>query len=257
MARNIARIVSIAVFLSDIIVLIIVLALLWTMSSRTDQGKQPCEKLCFAEHCDCRTEALQNRLKKIFTETFTAETKNNQPKFEFLHDRQGSALLRSIKPIARVGGSKQAMRKEDMSKDLMTIRKWETKGRSFCYVRNGMGYRNGRLVAPVDGLYNIYTFLDLFMEYINRNGETMINIKKHEDAIQHAVYKFNIRNNREEEILTTYKPYYFSRNGRFNFYETYLSADVKLKAGDEVYLKVSNVSFIQNPSKNFFGMHLL
>lgn len=163
----------------------------------------------------------------------------------------------SIKPIARLGGSKQTMQKEDMTKDLMTVRKWETGGRSFCYVRNGMGYRNGRLVAPVDGNYHIYSFLDLFMEYIDRNGKPILNIKRDEDAIQHAVYKFNIVNNLEEVILTTYKPYLHSKNGRFNFYETYLSADVKLKAGDEVFLKVSNVSFIQSPSKNFFGMHLL
>lgn len=119
-------------------------------------------------------------------------------------------------------------------------------------MQNGMEFRNGRLVVPMNGFYHLYGFLDLYQSYGNEAMAPGM-----PDSITMRFYKSNILKPNEEALIETFRPYERSANQRFMIYQSFLSADVKLEAGDEVYLKVSNLTYIKNPSRNVFGLHML
>jgi len=123
------------------------------------------------------------------------------------------------------------------------------------YVNNGMSFKNGRLKVPFDGLYHIYSFVDMYIERPEfRESQT-------NNSIIHAIFKSNIKhlNNglEEEELMASFRPYEVSRSEAQGMYPTYLSADVSLEAGDEVYIKVCKKKHIKFPRENIFGIHLL
>lgn len=264
MLKDKARFTFIAAFVFNIIFLTVVLVILWIAAKRGEKDDSGLPMLCLGSTCGCRTETLDNYLKQAFEEKFQSEEskrktrqqiylKENRDKFETLRKK---GFIWNIRPIARLSGSKQALREGDMTEEMTPLRTWEKK-RSNCYVSNGIDYRNGRLAVPVTGYYHVYSFLDMLMEYCDKNGNSMVKNLKSDAALRHTIFKYNIKDGREEEVISSYKPYHYSQNRRFNFYETYISADVLLNPGDEVYIKVSNASYLQNPSKNFFGIHML
>lgn len=257
-----ARLTFIVGFSFNIIILAVVILILWIEEKKEVKDDNGPPMLCLGSKCGYRTETLNNYLQQTFEETFKLEESKrrerqqrylteNREKYEILK-RKG--FVWSIRPIARLSGSKQALRKGDMTKEMTPLRKWESR-RRHCYINNGIDYRNGRLVVPVTGYYHVYSFLDLLTEYCDdhRNGKQ----KTIKSSIRHAIFRYNIKDGQEEEVISSYKPYHYSKNKRFNFYETYISADVFLDPGDEVYIKVSNASYLQSPSKNFFGIHML
>jgi hypothetical protein len=77
------------------------------------------------------------------------------------------------------------------------------------------------------------------------------------NSITMRFYKYNILKPDEEALIETNRPYERSANQQFMVYQSFLGADVRLQAGDEVYLKVSNLTYIKNPSRNVFGLHML
>lgn len=119
-------------------------------------------------------------------------------------------------------------------------------------MQNGMEFRNGRLVVPAKGYYHLYGFLDLYQSYGNEAMAPGM-----PDSITMRFYKSNILKPDEEALIETFRPYERSANQRFMIYQSFLGADVELDAGDEVYLKVSNLTYIKNPSRNVFGLHML
>jgi hypothetical protein len=68
------------------------------------------------------------------------------------------------------------------------------------FIRQGIRYRNGRLVVPVDGTYIIYSNLDFFEESNPSSG--LPNIKDINKPIKHGIFKFNILEGVEEELVT-------------------------------------------------------
>ena len=141
---------------------------------------------------------------------------------------------------------------EHMQKSMAPVREWE-QGNN-CYLQNGMTYRNGRLVVPVGGLYHVYSFIDMYQDYTYDKMDATKPM-----SISMGVFKSNILKDKvpEEEVICMYRPYEKSRNDRFTVYDSYIGADIPLEAGDEVYIKVSNLTYVKNPSRNVFGMHLL
>lgn len=120
-------------------------------------------------------------------------------------------------------------------------------------MQNGVEYRNGRLVVPASGFYHLYGFLDLHQIYDNKAPMP----PGMPNSITMRFYKYNILKPDEEALIETNRPYERSANQQFMVYQSFLGADVQLQAGDEVYLKVSNLTYIKNPSRNVFGLHML
>lgn len=74
----------------------------------------------------------------------------------------------------------------------------------------------------------------------------------------HAIFKSNVKNfGIEEKIVCTQHPYEMSKNEMFSRYDTYVGGDFYFEAGDELYVKVENISYASSPPKNVFGLHFI
>lgn len=146
----------------------------------------------------------------------------------------------------------------DQGAEMTPIRLWrhgrelyDTSG----FVRYGIRYRNGRLVVPVSGTYFIYSFVDLFEQCIPNTGKP--NVRDASTPIKHGIYRFNILEENETEIMSNVQPHTLSSNNYFNSYSSYVSSLAELKAGDEISVKVSNITYLRYTENNYFGLNLI
>jgi len=123
------------------------------------------------------------------------------------------------------------------------------------YIRHGVQYNNGRLIAPVNGSYLIHSYLELYENYRLRNKTGKLH--GNSDTIKHATYKYNVVDGRETELVNITYSRGMSSNGRFNYISSYISTVVELRAGDEVCVKISNILLLTSPDENFFGINLV
>lgn len=123
------------------------------------------------------------------------------------------------------------------------------------FARYGIRYRNGRLVVPTSGTYFIYSFLDFYEQCGPESGKP--NIKDASKSIKHGMYKFNILDENETEIISNLQPHTISSNIYFNRYSSYVSSLAELKAGDEISVKVSNITYLRYTDNNYFGLNLI
>lgn len=118
------------------------------------------------------------------------------------------------------------------------------------YLRYGVQYQNGRLIVPVTGMYFVYSFLELY-----ENLDRKVNDK--DATIRHGLYRFNVTCFKEEEIISSTYTRVNSSNGHFSYYNSYVSTNLELNAGEELSVKISDTSFLKYTDSNFFGVHLL
>ena len=149
----------------------------------------------------------------------------------------------------------------DNGADMVPIREWcdGREGRELCdtngFLMHGITYRNGRLVVPVDGTYFIYSNLDFFEACNPSSGKP--NVKNINEPIKHGIFKFNILNGKEQEIISNVQPHVISVSRYYNSYSSYVSSITELKAGDELSVKVSNITYLRYTKDNYFGMNLI
>lgn len=249
-------------------VLIAVLALVWTMPGlpstiRTDTICLPDEhgtltcgrtpdllhdylKRVTVDESDRHEQEVENRIKQY--------TKENGNHLKNIYDK----FYWEMKPAAKVTGKRQpSMRKSDIGGKMMPIREW-CHGRELYYtdgfIRYGVRYRNGRLVVPVSGTYYIYSFINFYQpcKYAEKPDTP-----DSSDRIEHGIFKFNILTERETEIASHIQPEMVSCNMYLNSYSSYVSTLAELKAGDELSVKVSNLTFLKYSRNNFFGLNLI
>lgn len=249
------RFMAILIFLTDVVVLAVVLGILWNMAGVKEET---CAKLCLpcADNemktcCECHVPTLKRFLTETFNDTLYAE-KQRKPESQMQDLSEYMDVSWNLKPTAHITGSKvETADASNNQEPLRPLRNWQKDGNN-CLMQNGMEFRNGRLVVPVKGFYHLYGFLDLYQSYGNEAMAPGM-----PDSITMRFYKSNILKPDEEALIETFRPYERSANKRFMIYQSFLGADVELDAGDEVYLKVSNLTYIKNPSRNVFGLHML
>jgi hypothetical protein len=71
------------------------------------------------------------------------------------------------------------------------------------------------------------------------------------------LYKFNILDEAETEIVTNIQPHVVPRNRYYNSYSSFVSSLVSLEAGDEISVKISDISYIRYTRNNYFGLNLI
>lgn len=139
--------------------------------------------------------------------------------------------------------------------NMTTVTSWKTGSDlllSGGFLRYGMQYQNGRLVVPVSGMYFIHSYIELYELCGDVN-----NTEEEKQEIKHAVYKFSIMDDKETEIVAKTYSHKTSSNKEFVYYTSYVSIIDHLNAGNEVSVKVSDMSLLKYPDENFFGVTLL
>ncbi|XP_053403065.1 tumor necrosis factor ligand superfamily member 15-like [Mercenaria mercenaria] len=146
----------------------------------------------------------------------------------------------------------------DIGADMVPVREWRH-GRELYNTSGfeiyGIRYRNGRLIVPVDGTYFIYSYVDLFEPCNPSTG--MPNVKDTNKPIKHGIFKFNILDGEEMELVSNVQPHTISNNRYFKSYSSYVLSFADLKAGDELSVKVSNLTYLRHTGENYFGVHLI
>ncbi|XP_060573812.1 tumor necrosis factor ligand superfamily member 15-like [Ruditapes philippinarum] len=263
------KIITLCMLCLVLLVLIIVLALVWSMPDLPPTVSN--NKICLPAEkgrlvCNDTPQRLHGYLNRIITVSYDqVRKKEEEQQQRFLKENQGHLMaiydryFWEMKPSAKVTGKEQPVNTKNKKVEEMTpIRVWrhgrelfDTSG----FLRYGVRYRNGRLVVPVSGTYFIYSYVDLFEEFNDIPGKP--NIKNATKPIKHALYKFNILDEAETEIVTNIQPHVVSRNRYYNSYSSFVSSLVSLKAGDEISVKISDISYIRYTRNNYFGLNLI
>lgn len=129
-------------------------------------------------------------------------------------------------------------------------------------ILSGIDYRDGRLVAPENGLYNIYSqayFVTYFIPTEHHSavkGEIDIKDKL---SLRHGVYRRNARsiypNNGVDQLMLRHWTLNWKLGEQFNEYTSYLSGLFRLEAGDEIFVRLSNAISLNTDSKmTYFGL---
>lgn len=119
------------------------------------------------------------------------------------------------------------------------------------YLRYGVQYQNGRLIVPVSGKYFLHSHIELY-------EDTNVNKTLEKRPLKHGLYKFNVDDiDIEEEIISKTYSHEISTNLHFSYYSSYVSCVLNLHAGEEISVKVSDISLLRDRDENFFGLHLI
>ncbi|XP_045200720.2 uncharacterized protein LOC123554554 [Mercenaria mercenaria] len=250
--------------------LVVILALVTTMPDlpTTTQNDQ----LCLPNEsgnlsCGSSTELLHNYLQRIISSKYDEIQKEEEDRQQKILDENRVRLMSiydkaywEMKPAAKLTGMKQPeLRPNDIGAEMTPVRAWRH-GRELYgtdgFERYGILYRNGRLVVPVSGTYLVYSYLDMFEPCDPSTGKPNNNNGRSK-AIKHGIFKFNILDGEENEIVSSVQPHQVSSNRLFNSYSSYISSLANLKAGDELLVKVSNLTYLRYTRGNSFGVNLI
>lgn len=119
---------------------------------------------------------------------------------------------------------------------------------------NRVQYRHGRIVIRDSGLYYVYSqisFLEVFDVASNHKDDTG------SQSLSHYLYRYNIiyPKGGEESMIQNSITKCWDQNKAFGEYTSYLGAVFYLRQGDELFVKVSNLTLmVREPKLNYFGL---
>lgn len=117
----------------------------------------------------------------------------------------------------------------------------------------GVQLRNDRVRVNNSGLYYLYSQVYFLSLYFGGNSPGAT-------TLYHYVYRYNViyPNGGEELLLKSVRTQCWERNKEYDDYTSFTGGVFRLNVGDEIYVKVSNISQVsQDPKATFFGMFKL
>ncbi|XP_035696247.1 tumor necrosis factor ligand superfamily member 10-like [Branchiostoma floridae] len=158
----------------------------------------------------------------------------------------------SRKPMAHLTGNpRQNLRKHHGE---VKLRSWESE-QGLATLANGMKYRGGNLIIPVDGLYYIYS--QLSYRFLNENPEE--HSDKDANIFQLIHYTFKQSSYPEPQlIMKSSRSTCWSKRTEFGLYTSFQGGVFRLEKGDKVSISVSNAQMISfEESSSFFGAFMI
>ncbi|WAR27699.1 hypothetical protein MAR_013403 [Mya arenaria] len=254
-----------------LIVLITVLCIVWTMpdSKQIDANTNICLKHNNNNvQCGETTELLHALFEKeILSAYIEAETREKNQTKTYIEDALKHDVklmsdykntLWDMKPSAKLVGIHEKQDHISGNNSMTTVTCWRhdkdlyyTTG----FQRYGIRFQNGRLIVPVSGTYYIYSFLGLTERRLTDEGIPLESNNMHE--IKHAMHKYNVLDTVDMEIASNLQSRKNASRGYFNYYASQISTLAKLHAGDEISIKLSDVTLLKHTGNNYFGLHLI
>ncbi|XP_052784831.1 tumor necrosis factor ligand superfamily member 15-like [Mya arenaria] len=254
-----------------LIVLIAVLCIVWTMpdNEQIDADTEICLKYDNKNmKCGKTTSLLHEIFEKEISSAYAAAEKREKIQTEkyiqdaLKHDVQLMTdyknTLLDMKPSAKLVGNREEQDPDPGNNAMTTVTSWRhdkdlyyTTG----FQRYGIRYQNGRLIVPVSGTYYIYSFLGLTERRLTDEGIPVESNKTQE--IKHALHKYNVLDTVDTEIASNMQSRKNASRGYFNYYASQIATLVKLRAGDEISVKLSDVKLLKHTGNNYFGLHLI
>ncbi|KAH3814495.1 hypothetical protein DPMN_142996 [Dreissena polymorpha] len=177
-------------------------------------------------------------------------------KIELKNDYLSS--IPDMKPAAKLVGQISYPKLGPQRKEMEAVIAWYH-GRELDYttgfMRYGVRYQNGRLIVPLTGTYNIYSFLSLTEN--DDSPDVPFDTSRNATLVKHAMYKYNVKLGKDVELVSSIQTHRESTNRNFNAFSSQISTLVQLEAGDEISVKISDILLISYPGDNFFGLHMI
>ncbi|XP_029633496.1 tumor necrosis factor ligand superfamily member 10 [Octopus sinensis] len=117
-------------------------------------------------------------------------------------------------------------------------------------------YRHGRIVIPSTGVYFIYSQVS-FLEVVDIKQGNSKPPSTTSPSLSHYLYRYNLiyPHGGEETLIQNSITKCWGHNKSFGEYTSYLGAVFQLRQGDEIFVKVSNLTLLTNdPKSNYFGL---
>ncbi|GAB1599789.1 tumor necrosis factor ligand superfamily member 10-like [Argonauta hians] len=117
-------------------------------------------------------------------------------------------------------------------------------------------YRHGRIVIPSTGLYFIYSQVS-FLEVVDIKQGNSKPPSTTSPSLSHYLYRYNLIYplGGEETLIQNSITKCWGHNKSFGEYTSYLGAVFQLRQGDEIFVKVSNLTLLTTDRKsNYFGL---
>ena len=115
----------------------------------------------------------------------------------------------------------------------------------------GINHENGVIHVNSTGLYYIYS--QVYFVSIFRSNGTNADPR----VLHHSIYRYNpnLPNDGNEELVHSARTECWEERRKYTDYTSYTGAAIKLKAGDDLYVKVSDLSLVKRDStSSFFGL---
>lgn len=107
----------------------------------------------------------------------------------------------------------------------------------------GMSSNDGRIMVPFTGTYSVSSYV-VMSSLPGSSGS----------VLRHALYKYNLKENRETEIITNTKPKQSNDNSIRQ--GSFLNTVVNLVSGEEVLVKLSDNAYLPDPRQNYVAVCL-
>lgn len=117
---------------------------------------------------------------------------------------------------------------------------------------NKVQYRHGRIVILEAGHYYVYSQLSFLEVFDTPNA-----VETGSQSLSHYIYRYNIiyPHGGEELMIQNSLTKCWGQNKAFGEYTSYLGSLFYLRQGDELFVKVSNLTLIvREPKLNYFGL---
>ncbi|WAR27687.1 hypothetical protein MAR_013391 [Mya arenaria] len=250
---------------------IVILCIVWTIpdSKQIDADTEIC-----LQHenkimkCGETISVLHDVFEKAILSAYAAAEKQEKNQTEkyiqdaLKHDVQLMTdyknTLWDMKPSAKLVGNREQQKHVSGNAAMTTVTCWRhdkdlyyTTG----FQRYGIRFQNGRLIVPVSGTYHIYSFLGLTERGVTDEG---IPVKSNNtQEIIHTMHKYNVLDTADIEIASNVQSRKNASRGNFNYYTSQIVTLVKLRAGDEISVRINDEALLQHTENNYFGLHLI
>ncbi|XP_052785093.1 uncharacterized protein LOC128220654 [Mya arenaria] len=254
-----------------LLVLITVLCIVWTMPDSKQTNAQT--EICLQNddksvQCGETASLLHALFEKGISSAYDEAEKREKIQTEkYIHDALKHDVqlmtdyknaLWNMKPSAKLVGTRAEQGHVLGNTTMATVTSWRhdkdlyyTTG----FQRYGIRFQNGRLIVPVSGTYYIYSFLGLTDRRLTDEGIAVEPNNMHE--IKHAMHKYNVLDTVDMEIASNLQSRKNASHGYFYYYASQIATLAKLRAGDEISVKLSDVTLLKHTGNNYFGLHLI
>ncbi|KAK3094591.1 hypothetical protein FSP39_003712, partial [Pinctada imbricata] len=153
-----------------------------------------------------------------------------------------------LKPTAKLNGAKDTSSRHVVPRNGMTsLLSWHNG--NDCHMSNGMLYRDGRLTVPLDGMYFIYGQLEVSFDKHNNDNNTsgQYQVEMTKSNIfygEHTLFRYSV-------------PDVVFLSPATSSIDVCIASTVRLRAQDELYIRVSDTENLYNPANNFIGAYML
>ncbi|XP_041351614.1 tumor necrosis factor ligand superfamily member 10-like [Gigantopelta aegis] len=211
------------------------------------------------EQCCVESPSQLMDLLKLFIER---KYREEMAKGNIKLQHNGGLMSDEDRPAAHLMGSLQRLGLNQVPGKQFPISSWVYE--TDLAFTNHVTYRHGRIVVPTDGLYYVYSqisFLEVFDPLHGDGSQSNPSSTSTESpSLSHYIYRYNIIYplGGEEPLVQNSITKCWGQNKAFGEYVSYLGAVFNLRQGDEVFVKVSNLSMVaREPKSNYFGLFKL